>query len=115
LIEADDDYVLYTDCDVMFPDVPPAPSCEEPFAIAPETEPDAPPGNTGVVLMNVRALRDSFPEFRQFIVSNLDKFVAFDPTAYQMFYYGQFRTLKPELNWRPYWRYKLQRLPVQEQ
>jgi hypothetical protein len=106
LIETDDDFVLYTDCDVMFLKDIPSLSCHEPFIVAPEAEPDALSGiNTGVMLMNVRSLKDSFSKFREFIGNNLERFNAFDQTAYQLFYPGQFGALSPQLNWRPYWWY----------
>jgi lipopolysaccharide biosynthesis glycosyltransferase len=105
LIETEEDLVLYTDCDVMFLSEFPALSCREPFAVAPESEPDAHSSdlNTGVMLMNLSLLRESLPEFRLFIRQNLEKLVVLDQTAYGLFYAGQFNALKPELNWRPYW------------
>jgi hypothetical protein len=105
LIETEEDLVLYTDCDVMFLSEFPALSCRGPFAVAPESKPDAPSSdlNTGVMMMNLRLLRDSFPEFRLFIRQNLEKLVVLDQTAYGLFYAGQFNALEPELNWKPYW------------
>jgi glycosyltransferase involved in cell wall biosynthesis len=59
--------------------------------------------NSGVMVINIGSLRSSFPEFKTYIKVNLAKFVSFDQSAYQQFYAGQWKKLKPELNWRPYW------------
>ncbi|MFL6588911.1 MAG: hypothetical protein ACJ8M4_01930, partial [Chthoniobacterales bacterium] len=70
-----DGRVLYTDCDIFFRDdvVPEleANDCEL-FAVAPESDrTDYVNMNTGVMLMNVVRLRESLPEFRQYISKNL--------------------------------------------
>ena len=67
--------VLYTDCDVIFvaevvPELEANP-CEY-FAVAPEgTQDDYVNMNTGVMLMNIDRLRESLPEFREYISQNL--------------------------------------------
>jgi hypothetical protein len=103
LIETEDDFVLYTDCDVMLMKDIPAFTCPEPFAVVVEGAPDAFDINTGVMLINVRRSRDNFSEFRKFIRANLHQFTIYDQSAYSLFYAQQNGTLKPELNWRPYW------------
>src|SRR6266550_4356913 len=67
--------VLYTDCDVMFLDevVPEleANVCRY-FAVAPESvRDDYVSMNTGVMLMNTERLRESLPEFREYVSKNL--------------------------------------------
>ena len=105
--------VLYTDCDVMFLDeVEPelaANPCRH-FAVAPESvRDDYVNMNTGVMLMNVERLRDSLPEFREYIAKNLAALEAesWDEAAYRWFYRDEngplWDRLRPELNWKPYW------------
>ncbi len=109
----DDDRVLYTDCDVIFlgeivPELE-ANACRQ-FAVAPESaQDDYVNMNTGVMLMNVKELRKSLPEFREYVAKNLAALEAesWDEAAYRWFYrddYGPlWDRLRPELNWKPYW------------
>jgi lipopolysaccharide biosynthesis glycosyltransferase len=108
------DLILYTDCDVIFRDevvrdlrsLP----CDY-FSVAPhrrESYDDV--INSGVMLMNLRRLRETADEFYQFIFDRLDelKAQAWDQGAYRRFYRdGNGRPLwnwlPLELNWRPYW------------
>src|SRR5438105_5833339 len=66
--------VLYTDCDVIFvaevvPELEANP-CQY-FAVAPEgVADDYVNMNTGVMLMNTKRLRESLPEFREYIARN---------------------------------------------
>ncbi len=107
------DRVLYTDCDVMFLDeVGPeleANACRL-FAVAPESDrEDYVNMNTGVMLMNVTRLRESLPEFREYVGQNLAALEAesWDEAAYRWFYRDKssplWDRLRPELNWKPYW------------
>ena len=105
--------VLYTDCDVMFageivPELEANP-CEY-FAVAPEgTQDDYANMNTGVMLMNTDRLRESLPEFREYISKNLPELEkeSWDEAAYRWFYRDAngplWDRLPPELNWKPYW------------
>lgn len=109
-----DDRVLYTDCDVMFraeivPELA-ANDCRY-FAVAPEFEPDDyRQMNTGVMWMNLPALREVDAEFRAFVRENLPRLqsVAWDQGAYREFFslpneQFQWDRLLPELNWKAYW------------
>jgi lipopolysaccharide biosynthesis glycosyltransferase len=107
------DRILYTDCDVMFLsdvvvelEVNP---CRQ-FAVAPESvRDDYLNMNTGVMLMNPKALRQSLPEFREYVSENLAALEAesWDEAAYRWFYRNEsgplWDRLRPELNWKPYW------------
>jgi hypothetical protein len=105
--------VLYTDCDLVFlgevvPELE-ANACEY-FAVAPEgTQDDYLNMNTGVMLMNTARLRESLPEFREYISRNLAGLEreAWDQAAYRWFYRNDsgplWDRLRPELNWKPYW------------
>ena len=105
--------VLYTDCDVIFvaevvPELETSP-CEF-FAVAPEgAQDDYVNMNTGVMLMNIDRLRESLPEFREYILQNLAELEreSWDEAAYRWFYRDGngplWDRLRPELNWKPYW------------
>jgi glycosyltransferase involved in cell wall biosynthesis len=108
LLHSGTDAVLYTDCDVVFTQDPGTLACgKAPFAVVPEhanriigKNLDM---NSGVMVMNIGSLRSSLPAFKTYIKANLANFVSFDQSAYQQFYAGQWKRLKAELNWRPYW------------
>src|SRR6476659_277991 len=112
-IVRDSERVLYTDCDVFFlgevvPELE-ANACRY-FAVAPESARDDYVNmNTGVMLMNVERLRESLPEFRDYVAKNLAALEAesWDEAAYRWFYRDekgpQWDRLRPELNWKPYW------------
>jgi hypothetical protein len=105
--------VLYTDCDVIFvaevvPELEANP-CEY-FAVAPESARDDYVNmNTGVMLMNTDRLRESLPEFRDYVSKNLAELESesWDEAAYRRFYRNGngplWDRLRPELNWKPYW------------
>ena len=105
--------VLYTDCDVIFTaDVVPeleSNPCDY-FAVAPESvQHDYLNMNTGVMLMNTHRLRESLPQFCEYIAHNLAALEqeSWDEAAYRWFYRDQdgplWNKLRPELNWKPYW------------
>lgn len=110
-----DEYVLYTDIDVLFrEDVVPYLDTLRPkyFAVSPEIDKeDYRNVNTGVMLMNLPALRDVQADFQKFIVRKIDKLIriSWDQGAYKLFFRkGLFRKplwdpLPIEYNWKPYW------------
>lgn len=104
--------VLFCDCDVMFqgdpaPDWPAlGAAC---FAAGPEEDPGAPERfNTGVLLLNLPAMLPRAAEFRRFLESILPEAarISWDQHAYRRFFRAEeWRPLRPELNWKPYWGY----------
>lgn len=107
LIEQEDDYVLYTDCDVLFmQDLPTFNIYPEYFSCAPQTSKtdylnDA---NSGVLVINVKKMRDTYPAFAEFIVNNLNAgWPGCDQENYRRFYAGKWDNLPLEMNWKPYW------------
>lgn len=106
IIEKNDEFVLYTDCDVLFlKDVRaeqlPQPkyfSCSSQFK-----KKDFVDFNTGVMLMNVRELSKTYTAFKKFIENNLPKLYVFDQSAYQLFYCGKNTPLDTKFNHKPYW------------
>jgi len=114
-----DDFVLYTDLDVMFK----GEVCDylgtlkpKYFAVAPEAfKTDYYGINTGVMLMNVTGMRKEDAALRQYIRENLSMLVdnSFDQAAYRFFFQRsrvarkiighRWTKLKIEYNWKPYW------------
>ncbi len=107
LLENTDQFVLYTDCDVVFMSDPKLgdvrPAC---FACAPEFRQDNwNYVNTGVMVINVPALK---ADFERFIAYALDMMECRGPShrdqiAYNEFYRGAWDRLDPRFNWKPYW------------
>jgi hypothetical protein len=107
-VEQDAAFVLYTDCDVVFlralelGEMQPAL-----FAAAPEFRPNNwNYFNSGVLVMNVAALRAGYDAFERFIEAGLEEdptFVSNDQYAYNAFYRGRWERLHPLFNWKPYW------------
>lgn len=114
-LHINDRFVLYTDVDVMFTG-----ACEAAlqrmrpryFAVAPEgfdiKFPEA--INSGVMLMNLPALRRVDADFHRFIRANFDDISQYyDQRAYKRFFgretQGRARwdSLPMEYNWKPYW------------
>ena len=104
-----DPFALYTDCDVMF-----TPRFDETalkctprfFAVAPEDTPgNLEAMNSGVMVMNVEALRSDWPAFQATIRAELAASFgsSFDQHAYRVHYQGRWEHLPAELNWKPHW------------
>lgn len=104
-LEMQDEYVLYTDCDTMFlrdPDM--AQFRPATFACAPQrVQTDYDDFNSGVMVMNLPALRRDLPAFTQSIIANFNRYTAYDQDAYREFYAGRYSHLPPSYNWKPYW------------
>ena len=105
LLEQGDEFVLYTDCDVIFlkdpvlkhirPDV---------FAVAPERQQGSHEDmNSGVMVMNLPRLRADLPVLVSFLCENFARVSGFDQEAYRHFYRGAWSGLTPDYNWKPYW------------
>jgi len=104
IIEKDDEFVLYTDCDVLFLQDFECDLKPEYFACSTQFDKkNFVDFNAGVMLMNVKKMRESHGEFTEFIVKNLAKFTAFDQTAYQVFYDRKNTKLPTIYNHKPYW------------
>jgi hypothetical protein len=110
-----DQFILYTDCDVVFlrdiPEPASAPFLQPNlFACAPEQVPNRwEKMNSGVMVMNTATLLEDHPSFRRFITAGdvlyyeLFKRGPWDQQAYQLFYNSKWDNLPMEYNWKPYW------------
>lgn len=108
LIEREEAFVLYTDCDVVFLEGFVAPGvAPDHFAAAPEFRIDAREhANSGVMVMNVRGLRETLPGFLAFCGTEIgapSDEVFHDQDAYNRYYRGRWTPLDPRYNWKPYW------------
>lgn len=115
----DDEFVLYTDVDVMFMhDVCPFLSTLQPkyFSVGPEFDrDDSVRMNSGVMLMNIAGLRTIDSDFRRFVGDHLAELVDdnWDQGAYRRYFRRsailtlatgtRWDALPPEFNWKPYW------------
>lgn len=104
----DDEYVLYTDIDVMFlKDIALSLEATCPlFAVAPEIDiQDNVNINTGVMLMNIPGLLRDYGKFRDFTSKFLLEFsgLDWDQTAYRTYYHMEWSSMNPLYNWKPYW------------
>lgn len=107
VIESDDEYVLYTDCDVIFlRDLDLGSIKPRYFACAPQTSRTdfANDANSGVLLINVSSMRQTHAKFCDFIVENLNAgWPGCDQENYRRFYRGKHEPLPLAMNWKPYW------------
>jgi hypothetical protein len=105
LIEAEAEFILYTDCDVMFEQNPKLTNLKpEYFSCAPEFDKENYSDfNTGVMIMNLPRLRHELPAFIEFIRHNLARLHTFDQDAYRLYYGNKADQLPLEMNWKPYW------------
>jgi lipopolysaccharide biosynthesis glycosyltransferase len=104
-IDIESDFILYTDCDVMFMREPDLDGIKPRFfAVAPEfTRGDYVAMNSGVMLMNLAGMRSVAAEFGAFLRAGRCDFPAFDQGALREFFAGRYDHLPEELNWKPYW------------
>ncbi|MDD2704875.1 MAG: glycosyltransferase family 2 protein [Acidocella sp.] len=103
VLEQEDEFVLYTDADVMFlADPSPALRQARPRYFAGCSEFTFQDGlNSGVLLLNLPQMRADYPAFISFIRQNLH--LGLDQEMYRRFYDGKWEPMPPEFNWKPYW------------
>jgi len=102
----DDEFVLYTDCDVMFMNNVDGLQRIKPeyFACAPEFDPNEwSYVNSGVMLMNLKNLYRTYEGFCSYIRRSMNKEWTWDQTAYNLYYCKKITKLPLEYNWKPYW------------
>nr|WP_321984897.1 glycosyltransferase [uncultured Lichenicoccus sp.] len=114
-IEFEDEFVLYTDCDVVFlqnPDLgrfrPTTFAAASQFDLYGHDFRDAGKQNyaelnSGVMLMNVDRMRRDLPALIDLTCDMLHTFRGYDQSALEQFYMGQWTPLSPKYNWKPYW------------
>ena len=107
LHETSDDFVLYTDVDVVFLSNPEVTHLRPRFfSAAPEFKQDCwNYFNAGVMVVNIDGLRSDYEAFERYLVEQIDKLTYgfHDQIAYNNFYRERWNRLPLELNWKPYW------------
>ena len=107
MLNIDEDYILYTDNDVMFIDNVDSLYKLKPihFMCTGEWNPitDYKGMNTGVMWMNWKSLLNSYKNFTDFIKNNLSKFDVYDQDAYKQYYKDSIELLDYRYNYKPYW------------
>lgn len=104
----DEQFVLYTDCDVMFTrDVADLSNLRpKHFACAPEFDQNNwTYFNSGVMLMNCHAMRLKMSQFERIVQgSSAEKLSrSYDQHTYNELYKGRWDRLDSMYNWKPYW------------
>ncbi len=114
-IEFVDEFVLYTDCDVMFLQNPDLGDFRPGiFAAASQfdlyghdmrhaSKQNYAELNSGVMLMNVERIRKDLPALLDLTCDMLHTIRGYDQGALEQFYMGQWTPLSPKYNWKPYW------------
>lgn len=106
-LNVEDEYVLYTDNDVMFiSDISDLNNLKpDHLMCAGEFQPvvNHLGMNTGVMWLNWKSLLNSYEDFVDFIKKNLDKLIVYDQTAYILFYNKKISLLDYRYNYKPYW------------
>jgi hypothetical protein len=108
LVETEDQYILYTDIDVLFlnwrPELLAPPRY---LAAAPEHRlNERRTFNSGVMVMNLEGMRAELPQFHAAIrhrLLNNFKYPNHDQRSFNDFFKGRFDHLDPLMNWKPYW------------
>ena len=106
LIEHDAEYVLYTDCDVMFLRNPELGHSRPTFfSAAPEfKQGDYGNMNSGVMFINVPNMRAIHDELIQYVrESKISSFGSYDQRVFRTFFRDRYDRLPETLNWKPYW------------
>lgn len=110
IIEVEDEYVLYTDCDVLFTENFSAPEDRpEYFSAAPENEIDNWSFfNTGVMVINVPAMRGEMQRIRTETRGRLNGLWktgrgTYDQGILNETFKDAWNRLNPIYNWKPYW------------
>ena len=111
-LDIKDDFVLYTDCDILFLKDPELTHIRPKyFAASTQGVKDKPlhelmaDMNSGVMWMNVRNMGDTFDEFRKRCIDTDFKTTNFDQDIIRDHYFGKWDYLAEIYNWKTYWGY----------
>jgi lipopolysaccharide biosynthesis glycosyltransferase len=106
-LKIEDEYILYTDNDVMFINDVSSLNELKPtyFMCAGEFNPTFTPMtmNSGVMWINWRNMYKEYDDFVLFIKFNLHNFQVYDQDALKLFYTSKMESFSPEYNYKPYW------------
>jgi hypothetical protein len=103
----DEEFAFYTDVDVLFrSDIDISQIRPRFLAAGPEFSPEGwGDFNSGIMVMNLPNLRDTFPGFAEVALSRMRAgfCVASDQGDLNAFYFKEWERLPIEYNWKPYW------------
>ena len=106
LLEEEEEFVLYTDCDVMF-EAPISIGHLRPeiFAAAPQFRTDGffEDMNCGVMVINVARLKRDRAALIEFMCENFACVAGYDQELLRLYYNQHWDPLSPVYNWKPYW------------
>ena len=105
VIERHDAYALYTDCDVLFLREPRF-EREHPQlfgATSQFSEDPAQDMNSGVMLLNLAAMRETLPALYAFSRERLAASRDLDQEMLKAFFGNRYQVLSRLVNWKPYW------------
>jgi|688.fasta_scaffold392233_2 lipopolysaccharide biosynthesis glycosyltransferase len=106
-LNIEDDFILYTDNDVMFmSDVSDLKKLKPKYFLSSGEFVKSFNGyqiNSGVMWINWKEMENSYDEFKNFIIGNFSKLSAFDQGAFRIFYGGRIEELNYNYNFKPYW------------
>lgn len=112
-LETEDDFVLYTDIDVLFCSMPREVWAPKLLAAGPAIERFGRSSfNSGVLIMNLPALREVWEDFhgavRRRLLGGNFTYPGHDQPSFNAFFRNDIEWLPEEMNWRPYWGYNPQ-------
>ncbi|QHI94978.1 hypothetical protein GT348_00345 [Aristophania vespae] len=106
LLEKEDKFVLYTDCDVMFLRDPCVEFCRpEIFAACGQFNQQDyyVDMNSGVMVINLERMGNDLPAMVDFLCDNLYHVSGYDQELLRIFYNANWSPLSARFNWKPYW------------
>ncbi len=105
-LEHEEEFVLYTDCDVMFEAAITIDHLRpEIFAAAPQFRTDGffDDMNCGVMVINVARLKRDREALIEFMCENFARVAGYDQELLRLYYNQRWDPLSPVYNWKPYW------------
>jgi hypothetical protein len=110
MYKMNDEYVFFADADVLFTEKFTNPETKpEYYAASSEFELDQDiPNNTGFIVINVKGMRNTYEDFKRFVIENLEwlnQGVAWDQHYLNEYYLKRnlVTFLGREYNWKAYW------------
>jgi hypothetical protein len=106
-IETEEEVILYTDIDVLFQPLPAVLTMPRLISAGPaEEREERGKFNSGVMLMNLPALRQVWPDFMAQVRERLlgdFRYPAHDQVSFNRFFKDEIEWIADDMNWRPYW------------
>lgn len=104
LLENREAFALYTDCDVLFLQHPVFDGADRPALFSATSQSAQDPAtdmNSGVMVINTKAMRHDYGNLVDFTRQNL--MAGLDQEILRLHYSGRYQPMDRSLNWKPYW------------